>query len=33
MENQLRAAIDAKDWGRASELMAKLKQQSSGSPE
>jgi hypothetical protein len=31
MENQLRAAIDAKDWGRASELTAKLRQESSGS--
>ena len=33
MEKQLRAAIDAKDWGRATELVAKLRQQSSGPPE
>ena len=31
MENQLRAAIDAKDWVRAAELVAKLGQQSSKS--
>ena len=31
MENQLRAAIDAKDWGRATELVAKLRQEPTGS--